>query len=213
MISQETITYPAEQWQEWLDQLAANDYLVVDDFISDELYQTIQRYFNTLLQEDKFLKAAVGSAENKQVQSSIRGDFTYWLDRENDSEISGLFTLLDELVSHLNQHLFLSLSDYEFHFAMYPPGTRYQKHVDQHQGKNNRVLSVLIYLNEDWKPGDGGELNIYRSDDKNLLIEPIAKRIVIFKSDSVEHEVMTTSVSRKSLTGWLLHQTVPWLNH
>jgi SM-20-related protein len=102
--------------------------------------------------------------------------------------------------------LFLSISDYEFHFALYPPQTRYEKHIDQFHGKKNRVLSMLIYLNEDWKPGDGGELKIYGLGANTTLIEPIAKRMVIFKSDTVEHEVLLTQTSRKSITGWLLHQ-------
>jgi len=32
--------------------------------------------------------------------------------------------------------------------------------MDQFQGKNNQVISMLIYLNENWQEGDGGELKI-----------------------------------------------------
>lgn len=195
-----------EQWTNWLDQLASNNYLVIDDFITDQLYEKIQSYFKTCLEDSEFSKAAIGSSEDRQIESTIRGDFIYWLDQQEDSEVSELFGLFDEVVGQLKQQLFLSLSDYEFHFALYPPKTRYEKHVDQFHGRNNRVISMLIYLNEDWKPGDGGELKIYESDGKEVLVEPLAKRLVMFKSDTVEHEVMLTQKHRKSLTGWLLHQ-------
>ncbi|NIT56541.1 MAG: 2OG-Fe(II) oxygenase, partial [Aliifodinibius sp.] len=56
------------------------------------------------------------------------------------------------------------------------------------------------------QPGDGGELKMYGPGDDTTLIEPIAKRMVMFKSDTVEHEVLLTQTSRKSITGWLLHQ-------
>lgn len=207
MISKATKQYYShEQWSKWMDDLVANDYLVVDNFISDQFYQRVQRYFQDLLDESEFSKAAIGSSKDRQIESSIRGDFIYWLDQEKDSEVSELFDLFDEVVRQLKQQLFLSISDYEFHFALYPPNTRYEKHVDQFHGRKNRVISMLIYLNENWQSGDGGELKLYESGGREVLIEPIAKRLVMFKSDTVEHEVMLTNTNRRSLTGWLLHQ-------
>lgn len=65
---------------------------------------------------------------------------------------------------------------------------------------------MLVYLNEDWKQGDGGELKIHQQSGKGMFIAPLARRLVMFKSATVEHEVMLTHTHRKSLTGWLLHQ-------
>lgn len=206
MTTSTTSFHPSTQWQQWLDQLAKNDFVFVDDFIPEGMYQRIQNYFQSLLDEKEFSKAAIGSSEKRQVESSIRGDFIYWLDKQEDTELTPLFDLFDEAVARLREYLFLSLSDYEFHFALYPPKTRYEKHVDQFHGKNNRVISMLIYLNENWKIGDGGELKIYQDDGREILIEPIAKRLLMFKSDTVEHEVLLTNTPRKSLTGWLLHK-------
>lgn len=189
-----------------MDQLAIQDFVYIDNFISDELFQKINDHFQSLLQKKDFSKAAIGSSEKRQVETSIRGDFIYWLDQNIDAELGELFELLDGLVLKLREYLLLSISDYEFHFALYPPNTRYEKHVDQFKGRSNRVISVLIYLNEHWRPGDGGELKIYQPDGRELLIQPIAKRLVMFKSDVVEHEVMTTQKPRRSLTGWLLHK-------
>lgn len=198
--------HSAEQWNRWMDRLAEQDFVYIDDFISDELFRHMLHYFRSLLDESEFSKAAIGSSEKRQVEASVRGDFIYWLDKEKDSELSPLFTLLDDLVLKIKQHLMLSLSDYEFHFALYPPNTRYEKHVDQFQGSTNRQISVLLYLNENWEPGDGGELKIHQPGGEEIRIEPLAKRLLLFKSDTVEHEVLLTNTHRKSLTGWLLHK-------
>lgn len=203
---QETTLHSTAHWNEWLDQLAIHDYVFIDNFISDHLFNTIQDYFNQLLDTREFAKAAIGTSKKRQIKASVRGDFIYWLDREIDRDLSELFSVFDNLVDKLKQYLLVSISDYEFHFALYPPQTQYEKHLDQFKGKSNRVISVLIYLNDNWEPGDGGELKIYEPNGRELLIQPIAKRLVMFKSDTVEHEVMTTKAPRKSVTGWLLHK-------
>lgn len=53
--------------------------------------------------------------------------------------------------------------------------------------------------------GDGGDLVIYK-EDQEIVVEPIAKRLLLFKSDLIENEALRTNVPRYSLTGWLLHQ-------
>jgi len=63
----------------------------------------------------------------------------------------------------------------------------------------------LIYLNKNWQKGDGGELVIYK-DEQEIIIEPLGKRLLLIKSDTIEHEVLTTNIQRYSLTGWLLRQ-------
>jgi len=198
--------YSTEQWSCWLDQLATDDFVVVDNFISDQLYEKLQQYFDHQRKHQQFAKAGIGSSDQRQVDSTVRGDFIYWLDKGRDESLPELFNLFDETTQQIKQQLFLSLSDYEFHLALYPPGTHYDKHIDQFKGKDNRVISVLIYLNENWKPGDGGELAIYKPDGTLLLVEPLAKRLILFKSNLVEHAVRQTNISRKSLTGWLLRQ-------
>jgi SM-20-related protein len=105
----------------------------------------------------------------------------------------------------MNRYCYLSLSDYEFHLAHYPTGTFYKRHLDQFVGRNNRMISVVIYLNEHWKVGDGGELQIYL-ESGDVTVQPKARRCVLFKSADVEHEVLTTNVGRDSLTGWLLYK-------
>lgn len=199
------MNYSEEKWIGWLDQLAENDYVVIDDFISDELFNEVMCFFGEMEAEDKLKKAGIGALQDFQVKSEVRGDFIYWLDEQRDGRLSGFFSVMHDIIQKLRRYCYLSLSGAEFHIAKYPAGSHYHKHLDQFNERSNRQITVLIYLNKDWKKGDGGELVIYK-DEEEIVVEPVAKRLLLFKSDIIEHEVLTTHVPRYSLTGWLLHQ-------
>ena len=54
---------------------------------------------------------------------------------------------------------------------------------------------------------DGGKLIIYIQEngiEKAIEIEPLAGRLVCFKSELLEHEVKETFAERLSVTDWLL---------
>lgn len=199
------MSYSEKQWLEWMDLLSEDDYLIIDDFISDELYEKIMLFFNEAEESDRLRKAGIGSMDEFQVDRSIRGDVIYWLDKERDQKLESFFCLMDELMLALRRYCFLSLSGSEFHIAKYPAGTHYERHLDQFSERSNRQITVLIYLNRNWKDGDGGELKMY-VENETYLVKPVAKRLLLFKSGSIEHEVLKTNVPRYSLTGWLLHQ-------
>lgn len=193
-----------EDWLSWMDDLSSKDYVIIDHFLRDELYAEIRSFFLDML--PKFNEAGIGADTEKQINSKIRGDFTYWLDRERDSHLKTYWGLVDETMQMFNRYCYLSLSGYEFHLAHYPSGEHYDKHLDQFERRNNRMISVVIYLNEGWQNGDGGELEIFEKDGSSFLVEPLAARCVMFKSAEVPHAVLKAHKSRFSLTGWLLYQ-------
>ncbi|MGW8122006.1 2OG-Fe(II) oxygenase [Roseivirga echinicomitans] len=199
-------TFSEEQWINWVDELSQNDFVIIDDFLGKQLFKNIRDYFLDRLETDGFSDAAIGSLNQKQLEKSIRGDKIYWLERKDDIEMEPFFQFSDELIQKLNQLCYLSLSGCEFHLAHYPIGAFYKKHIDEFKGRSNRMISVIIYLNVGWKPGDGGELKIFKENGEEFLVDPLAGRCVMFKSDTVPHEVMKTQVNRYSLTGWLLYQ-------
>jgi SM-20-related protein len=102
----------------------------------------------------------------------------------------------------LSRALFLPLRDFESHFAIYPPGTFYKRHRDNFQKQNHRLLSLVLYLNENWSPEQGGTLRIYPEAEEPKDVEPIGGRLVIFRSD-LEHEVLPCHAPRYSITGWM----------
>ena len=68
-----------------------------------------------------------------------------------------------------------------------------------------RGRALIHPLNVVWKEEHGGHLRIYLPDGP-LDILPVAGRIVCFRSDQLEHEVLPATRARLSLTGWMLDQ-------
>jgi SM-20-related protein len=187
-----------------MDELSLNDFVIVDKFLDETRLNTIQSFFQSHL--EGFTKAGIGALSDHVIRRDIRGDYTFWLDRKRDSELNEIWCLIDETLYVYNRYCFLGLSGYEFHLAHYPTGGHYDKHLDQFNNRNNRTISMVIYLNKDWKKGDGGELEIFLKDGSSVLVEPIEARCVMFKSASVPHAVLASNKPRFSLTGWLLQQ-------
>lgn len=195
-------------WEERMDLLAQQNYVVVDNYFPENILDNIQSFFNQKIEENELKKAAIGATGNEMIIESIRGDYTFWLDKNRDQDELRIFPFLDEMVNLFNRSFFLSLSDYEFHLALYPPGSFYKKHLDQFQGRNNRMISMIIYLNEAWSKGDGGELRVYEKNG-HTDIPPLLNRCVLFRSDELYHEVLIANKPRRSITGWLLYQPSP----
>ena len=192
---------------EWLDRLAEDDFVVIDDFISPDLYEQIHGFFQERLDEDDLAKAGIGALGDHTIDKKIRGDYVYWLDEKRDTELNTFYQQLHEMVQQIKRLCFLGISDVECHLAYYPTGTFYKKHVDQFKERSNRIISFVLYLNADWKEGDGGELVIYKKNQE-IKIEPLKSRLILFKSAEVEHEVLLTNAERYSLTGWMLNNPV-----
>ncbi len=193
-----------EDWLSWVDELSEKDYVVVDDFLDSSRFTLIRNFFISRL--ERFTKAGIGALGDNTIRQDIRGDFTYWLDRARDTELQEFWHLIDEALHIYNRYCFLGLSGYEFHLAHYPKGGHYDRHLDQFNHRNNRTISMLIYLNVGWQKGDGGELEIFRKDGSTILVEPIEARCVMFKSAEVPHAVLASHKPRYSLSGWLLQQ-------
>src|SRR5690606_676284 len=109
----------------------------------------------------------------------------------------------------VNRHLFTGLRSFEAHYAIYPAGTRYARHLDQFQGDRNRSISCVFYLNERWTDEDGGQLRLYlpssgggAENECVVQLLPVAGTLVCFRSDRVPHEVLPSLRERRSVAGW-----------
>lgn len=150
-----------------------------------------------------FHPAGTGRQQGHQLDASVRSDEIRWLDAETPASKSYL-AFMESLRATLNSRLFLGLFDYECHYARYVPGAFYRKHLDAFAGNRNRVLSTVLYLNEEWPAAAGGELRIYAAGGESVLetVEPLHNRLIVFLSERFPHEVLPTSHVRHSLTGW-----------
>ena len=185
-----------------MDELSDNDFVIIDNFVDHLRFNTILSFFMSHL--NGFTKAGIGALGDHIIRDDIRGDYTFWLDRNRDKELNEFWDLIDETMFIYNRYCFLGLSGHEFHLAYYPKGGHYEKHVDQFNNRNNRTISMVLYLNTGWQKGDGGELEIFLKDGTSFLVEPIKARCVMFKSAILPHRVVASNKPRYSLTGWLL---------
>jgi SM-20-related protein len=160
-----------------------------------------------LQQQGDLKKARIGHGSEKSIQTEIRGDFTHWISEETSTPVQKKFLHEMQTVQRiLNQIFYLGLNHFESHFALYPAGTGYDRHIDNQRGANARKITFILYLNENWNPGDGGELSLFEPEceEKRLaLLPPTLGRFVLFRSEVFPHQVEKSFKPRMSLTGWL----------
>jgi len=150
----------------------------------------------------RFLRAGVGRGSERQIRADARGDHILWLDESSlTTAQSRYWSEIESLRVGLNRELFLGLVSFEAHYAYYPEGAFYRKHIDRFSDSDERTLSISLYLNPDWKEEEGGQLRLY-TGGQEIEIYPLAGTLVIFKSDTVPHEVAPAKRERFSLTGW-----------
>ncbi len=188
------------------DGLAGQGYAVADAFLNGPEVHAIREtdeFANPLLH---FRQAGIGQKTDRQVNEAIRGDYIRWIDPAQAALPMGVYLhRLRSLIGHLNRTLYAGLKDFEIHQTVYPVGTFYKRHLDQFKKDDHRKLSVICYLNEDWEEAHGGQLRLYvGSGHRDVL--PLGGRLVCFRSDMLEHEVLPATRERYSLTGWLLNQ-------
>lgn len=187
-----------------VDDLVEKRWFVGERFIDANLCQALYEELQHLSASQALTDAGIGRGGQHQLRRDIRGDAIHWLDRESQAQRHYL-NFMAALQQQINQALYLGLFEFEAHFAQYPPGAFYQRHVDSFQGRINRVISTVLYLNPDWPIDGGGEMAIYSEDDEACEVArilPQAGTFVCFLSDRVPHAVLPTRYPRASIAGW-----------
>jgi SM-20-related protein len=195
-------------YEQIIQDIGWKKFSIIDDFFSSEIVSHLRQSLLNKHEENRFKKAAIGNRINELIVKSIRGDHILWIDERTANTAESLFfNQINDLVSYLNKTCFMGILQKEFHYALYPKGTFYKRHIDTFQNDDRRKLSFVCYLNtEDWKPENGGELVLYLGEkgmEAEKIIYPFPGRIVIFESQIIEHEVKPVEIERFSITGWL----------
>lgn len=147
--------------------------------------------------------AATGHGAARTVHADVRGDRIGWLDQVDAAPVElELLARLDALRIALNRELTLGVWRYEGHYALYPPGARYARHVDRFRDDDSRVLSLVLYLNAGWHSTHGGALRIARAGAASRDVLPQGGTLVAFLAADFEHEVLPASRTRVAVTGW-----------
>jgi SM-20-related protein len=176
---------------------------IATNFLSKQLGVGLVNNLNSLYESKHMQAAGIGNDSIAVQNKLVRSDVIYWLDRKhNDQHENAFFDLMDSFVLYLNSSCYTGITGYEFHYALYETGSFYKKHLDQFKNNESRQFSMIIYLNENWEEGDGGQLSIHH-DGEEYRIDPTGGKSVFFKSSELEHEVLVTNKPRMSITGWL----------
>jgi len=181
-----------------IEAIATQGYFVWDDFLSPNEVSALRGSI-----PENWKKAKIGRNEQVMRESSIRSDKIQWLHRDLGQPVSLFLDKMEQIRLAANQAFFLGLFEYEAHFAKYEKGDFYQKHLDCFKGNENRRLTTVFYMNDEWAPEDGGELVVYDLDDQEIAkIPPKAGRLFVFLSEQFPHEVLPTNSERFSIAGW-----------
>lgn len=184
------------------EQVGEKGFCICPDFLSKGFLESMRIDLSAIYAAGKFRRAGVGNGGGHEVRDHIRRDEIYWLDREGASAIQNeLWLKFDELKTAFNRTLFLGLKELEAHYSFYPKGGFYDRHLDSFQKGNARLVSLVLYLNENWKPEDAGSLRLYSADSFSD-VAPVSGTLVCFLSRETEHEVLKTNADRYSLAGW-----------
>jgi SM-20-related protein len=186
-----------------VDGLAGDGIAVVADFLPEG---TIDALRTEALQREaagKLIAAGTGRGATRTVRAGVRGDRIGWLDETDRAPAQReLMAALEALRVAVNRELMLGLWRYEGHYALYPAGARYERHVDRFRDDDARVLSLVLYLNAGWRAADGGALRIARIGEAPRDVLPHGGTLVAFLAAEFEHEVLPASRPRIAVTGW-----------
>ena len=186
-----------------VDDLATHGWSQQSIFIPTDLTTQLAQECRQRAQCGQLELAGIGRGVAKVVHAGIRGDQIQWLEEGQNSTVDRYLALMEQLRSAINQTLFLGLEDFEGHFALYPPGAFYKKHLDRFRDDDRRVVTCVAYLNEQWLHEQGGELRMYLDGGQTHDVVPQAGTLVVFMSEQWPHEVLPATRDRLSITGWL----------
>lgn len=195
-----------------VDDLADRGFTIRQGLFDDDYLRALAAEARDFWLDGEFRRAGIG--RDVAVRTEVRTDHVLWLDPAAPTGLQQRYLdFIREFRLELARELFLPLHEFEAHFAVYPTGAYYARHLDQFHQQPHRLVSCLLYLNEDWRPQDGGELCIFEppdedGDEREILLLPEFGTFVAFLSDRIEHEVRPTRRERFSLTGWLRRERV-----
>lgn len=192
-----------ERFDRLIDSYILNKVGIDNNLISPALSAGLHQNIIRLQKDERMMAAGIGNEKLKDSAQEMRGDTIHWLDKKHDNAYEQEYLkLVEDLIGYLNSTCYTGINAYEFHYAMYEPGSFYKRHKDQFRNDDQRKFSLISYLNAGWQDEDGGALLVYPEDGVQKIF-PHAQTGVFFKSDEMEHEVTVASRTRMSITGWL----------
>ncbi|MGE5669247.1 MAG: 2OG-Fe(II) oxygenase [Betaproteobacteria bacterium] len=186
-----------------VDGVARDGYAVASSFLPEATVEALRLRALEFDAGGALAPAGIGRAGKHRLATDVRGDRIAWLPDTPGSpaEVAAL-AALESLRVAMNRGLMMGLERLEAHYAVYPPGARYARHLDRFRDDDARVLSCVLYLNRAWRAEDGGALRLFVGGDVGVDVLPEGGTLVAFLAGRFEHEVLPARRTRVSLTGW-----------
>lgn len=200
-----TLNEAPEKYDPIAERLADTGWIVVPQFLSEEVTRSLRDEALGLFRDGAFRAAGVGKGESWKLVPEIRNDQVHWLSEPFSDPQARYLGELEGLRLAINRSLYLGLWDFEGHYTVYAPGSRYKRHLDQFSYAKQRRVTCIVYLNDSWQTEDGGQLRLYLDGENEapfLDVLPSGGTLACFLSDGYYHEVLPANRERLSLTGW-----------
>ncbi|AEA45220.1 2OG-Fe(II) oxygenase [Fluviicola taffensis] len=193
------------QFEGLIQGLIDNEYGCCDDFILPSTVDGLSANIQLLSESEKLKSSGFGNKSDFKEDDRIRGDKITWIEEQSINPFEIIYLQkIEKFILYLNQTCFTAIKSFESHYSFYEKNSFYKRHIDQFKNEKGRKYSIVLYLNEAWKKEDGGTLSLYPKVGEQINISPIGGRMVLFRSDEMEHEVNPSFTrSRNSIAGWL----------
>jgi SM-20-related protein len=193
------------QFEELIQGLIDNEYGCCNDFILPETVDGLSANIQRLSESESMKPSGFGNKTDFKKDNSVRGDKINWIAGESTNPFEAIYlNKIEKFILYLNSTCFTAITSFESHYSSYEKSSFYKRHIDQFKNEKGRKYSIVLYLNEDWKMEDGGLLSLYPKAGEQINISPLGGRMVLFRSDEMEHEVNPSFTrTRNSIAGWL----------
>lgn len=211
------------------NSLADQGYYTTTNFLSSESIRILRDQSIALRKQGRFEpswseKIINGSA----IRFDKKGVYACEPDGQDYYSAPDLITYMSVLLQTLPvvlndqpslENVDLSNQSFNAKLAVTCPGGSYPLHIDNPQGLSagdTRKLTCILYLNPQYKKGDGGELRLVLSKKEEGLstvdLSPEGGRLLLFWSDEIPHEVLRSApnhdehdekLDRYALTIWI----------
>jgi len=203
-------------------QLVSQNFAILDHFIDPDEARLLRDEVRKLYADGRMTDGKIGTnvAGNLgEFRPDMRTDKMIWMEGNEpfvDKYLKRHILRADIFSQKLNllcqslapEHSWEGFSRCKIMATCYPQdGKRYVAHYDN-PNRNGRKVTIILYLNEEWRQGDGGVLRA-KTRGVQVDVAPLFNRLFVFWSDRrVPHEVLPTAKGkdRFAITIWYMDE-------
>eukprot|EP01125_Pyxidicula_operculata_P012522 TRINITY_DN4114_c0_g1_i1.p1 TRINITY_DN4114_c0_g1~~TRINITY_DN4114_c0_g1_i1.p1 ORF type:complete len:259 (-),score=35.01 TRINITY_DN4114_c0_g1_i1:24-800(-) len=204
------------------ETLETRGFSVIDNAFGEEWCKTIREEMDILFDSDLFVASKnklSAEGENKIIGHVLDKPGIYELDMVVDGKVickPEVFLLAENIKSLYEEEMpklvevfnracpeleLVNLDQMKLQINKGIGGC-FPLHFDTKTEISSRHLTAILYLNEDWQPGNGGELRLYPLPYKEEDVAPKMDRLAIFCSHQMLHRVMPAKTPRYCFSLW-----------